>query len=331
MPIDVSELESELTRYATNRQEEIRDIVYRQGELSDAANTVMRVDGDFPLMHSVPTRTIKEFNSIWEPAGDFKFVPNILKSYHQKANIEIIPADVYRSWISFMYRERLPLEQKPISQYIMDHLAQKALQQDIAFLEYKGVYSAGTGNFGDSMDGLSKILADGILSANSPMFRIPLDAITDANIVEAVEKFELMLPTKVEGLIKTIYMSKTNLKRYWKRYKELYGDNNNFQDADGMKSPFNKYELKGHAGLEGSDLFWCTTDENLLKLIDEVETPFLTDVQRFDYKLKMFFEFSLGYGFWTNQLVFVSDIGGTTRGLLNNHSLYYPETATTKL
>ena len=70
----------------------------------------------------------------------------------------------------------------------------------------------------------------------------------------------------------------------------------------------------------------ATTDGNLVKLIDKIDNPpMITDLQKDDYKLKIFMEFSVGYDFLINEMVFVSNNSDQTYGLgdTDKNQLYY--------
>lgn len=328
--IDISAIRQELGDYSRANNKRVREIIYNTGELSAHANTITKIDDEFPAMHSIGGRLIKQFRSQFDGQGDFRFKANILKTYHQKADVIFEPADVLRSWISSdMYKEKVPLAQKPISRYIIDVMLPKLLANDISFLEFKATFNDGTYAFGDSMDGILALLNNGLVDADNPMFRIPLNVLTDDNIVAEVTKFERNIPAKLKPFIKKICMSKSNFERYILNYEDRFGKNTDYTTTGKMKTRLGRREIVGFDGQEGSDLIWATLDDNLLKLIDEFNFPGITSIQELDRSLKILMEFHLGYGFWTNQLVLVSDYGGTTRGLLSEHSLYYPETPTT--
>jgi hypothetical protein len=71
-----------------------------------------------------------------------------------------------------------------------------------------------------------------------------------------------------------------------------------------------------------------TLEGNLVRMIDVIENPgTITDVQKLDYKIKVFGEFTLGYDYAVNELVILNSPTILERGLRNAelNSLYYPE------
>ncbi len=326
--INVAQVVAELGNYIVQKQEEVRSWVYQNVEYLPYVNTIVKVNGEYPAYLGVMSNVVQEFASVWNELGEAIFKAKKLIAFKQKVNFPIIPADLQNSWLSFLYTEGLTPEQMPISQWIMMELAKK-VNEDIDILGGTGVYTPGTGLFGDSMDGVLTILAD-MLATGNP-FKVPLPALTDANIVGCVDAFERMLPNKVGREVKAIFMSRQNLQRYKLRYRTLYGGNNDFDKADTAMTWLGGRMVVGFSSWDGSDTIMATADKNWVRLIDIIDAPRITDVQKDDYKVKVFMEFTLGYQFWADELTFVSDYVGTTRGLGTDHTVYYPETPTTAI
>jgi hypothetical protein len=77
--------------------------------------------------------------------------------------------------------------------------------------------------------------------------------------------------------------------------------------------------------MEGSNIIFTTPNENFLLLTDDLDGngPKVTDIQIQDYDVKIFMEWWMGLGFWTNQMVLVSVYSGSGSGLSSEHSTYY--------
>jgi hypothetical protein len=83
--------------------------------------------------------------------------------------------------------------------------------------------------------------------------------------------------------------------------------------------------------MNGSDLIFCTPKENFLQLMDVNQPGEISDVQKFNYLLKIFMEWVLGYNFWVDEMVCIGDIGGNDVGLGTDHNLRYPAESTEPL
>jgi len=68
-------------------------------------------------------------------------------------------------------------------------------------------------------------------------------------------------------------------------------------------------------GYEGDQIF-SAVEGNFKRLIDVFDgAPAVTDIQKQDYKIKIFMELWKGYDFLIDELVFVSNYADTTLGL----------------
>lgn len=330
--MDLTQIIAELGAYARVHNTTIRDLFYRETELDAIAETTRKVQDEYPVQHWTAGRVIRQFRAQFDPVNEPAFKTKKMKAYHQKADFLIIPSEIKKTWLaSDMYNENLPLAQKSISRFVFERVIPKMLQSDLAYNEFKAVFNDGTFNFGESMNGLLTILNAGIADVNFPMYRIPLLALTDANIVDQVTLFERNIPKKLKGVITEIRMSHSNWERYKMQYFDQYGQLNDFGREETMRTPLGNRRIRPFHGMDGSDLIWASPGGNFRKLIDELNGPQITDIQRFDRTLKVFSEFTLGYDFEVNQLVLVGDIGGATRGLVTDHAVYYPEESTTPI
>jgi hypothetical protein len=322
--LDLTQIKTELGAYNRANNKEVASMIYAQSQLDQFCKPISKIDGEFPAAHSVTTHVVQGFQSVWNAIGATKFKANILKTFKQKVNFEIIPADVRNSWLALLYNEKLKPEQMPISQYIMQKEVLPKAAEDMAYLEILGSYDENDlATFGKSMDGIVRALENGINDTENPMYRIRLNALTDDNIVDEVTKFEKRIPVKVKRSIKRIFMSTLNAERYMTKYEDLYGANTLIKDGDVLKSRLGKIQIVGLDYLNGYDHIFATPDGNMLKLFDLNDLPAVTDIQTLDYKVKIFMEWAIGYNFWMNPLVMVSTYSGTGSGLVSDNETYY--------
>lgn len=322
--MNLDQIRTELGNYFRVNSKEIQSWVYAQpSRVFEEARTITRVKGKFPAIHSVTDHVVQGFAAVWNELGTTKFRVNELTAYHQKVNFPIIPSEVEASWLGEMDDEDKSLENKSISRYIAQNELKPKVIEDVADLVINGVYNSGAlGTYGNSMNGLIKILQLGIADATNSMYKIPLSALTDSNIVEQVTFFEQQVPAKVRKFMKKLYMSTQNAQRYILDYENTFGTLN-LNNGSKMRTRLNNWEIVGLDDMDGSDFMFCTPPGNMLKLIDKFDAPQVTDIQVADYKLKIFMEWWLGIGFWSNQLVCVSVTQGSGSGLTIDNSLYF--------
>ncbi|MDF7810498.1 hypothetical protein [Hymenobacter sp. YC55] len=317
MSINATQLKTELGAYSRTHNKEVRAMAYQKSVTAKYMRTVPAIKGRFPALQSITGRVVQGFQAVWSPLGITEFRVNELKNYQQKVNYPIKPADIQASWLAHLYEENKKPQDMPISKYIIEKELMPAVVRDREHLICRGVYDANDlGTFGKSMNGIVKVIELG-LAANSenPVYQIPMEAITVANITDQVTEFELALPESIKGFLTKIYMSSSNLEKYRLDYFKKYGSYPSYTENKGFTTILGSRELIGLPGLNGSDLIFSTPDENFLRLIDLNDEPVITDVQALDYDVKIFMEWWEGVAFWTNQLVVAGVIGGNITGL----------------
>lgn len=325
--ISVSDVATELGAYYRTNTEEIREMVYNKSQAQQYMRTVTKIKGQYPAVHSVTGHVVQGFAAAWNAVGTTTFKANILTAYHQKVNFPIVPSQVLSSWLAYLYDEKVSKEEMPISKYIANKVLKPAVERDLDYLIGNGDYDAGDlATFGKSMDGLKVILADGLASSDKPMYKMPIAALaaSGSNAVSRVETFEDLIPDSVRGMITKIFMSRQQLDKYKRNYRDTYGSQNDFGKDQLVRTYVGDREIVGLTCLNGSDIIFATPDENFLRLIDAAENPpEINDVQVADYTVKLFMEFHLGVGFHINQMVLASVSIGSGSGLRTDNDTYY--------
>lgn len=323
--VSVTQVKTELGAYIRKANEEVSAMVYTKSQVAKYMKTITKVQGEYPTIHSVTDRVVQGFQAAWNGKGTTTFKANVLTAYKQKVNMAITPANVFKSWLAFLYQEGLKQADMPISKYIIEKELSPAVERDIEYLMGNGVYDEGDlTTFGKSMNGLKAILATGVASSDKPMYKIPLLTLTDANILAQVEKFEDNIPDEVSGMINKIYMSRKNATRYRRAARAAYGTMTDFTKDSVQRTSDGDREIVGLTCLNGSDVIFATPDENFLKLVDVIDAPpSITDIQAADYDVKIFMEWTLGIGFAINQLVLCSVTDGSGSGLTTDNDVYY--------
>ena len=327
--INITEVQTALTKdYVNKNTSVLKAAVYSdEVELDKHCKLITKVNGEYPQMHAILDRVVQGFDPTWQALGKAEFVAKVLKNYRQKVNFEIIPNDVYGSWISHLYVEGLKPKDMPITKFIMEGLMEKVVD-DVDDLSQIGVRddANASGEFGKSIDGIGTVVTKAIADATYPAFKIPLNTISAVNVLDEINKFEKGLPRKTRKKVKKIYVSENVLEMYQEAMLEKYGTTITFKDDKMSKTVLKKKDLVSLSFLPDNIIF-ATTDSNMVKLIDVVDNPpKVTDVQVLDYKVKIFMEFSLGYDFVMNHLLYVAVFDGSLKGFdnatLNNR--YYP-------
>ncbi|WBL25105.1 hypothetical protein [Zunongwangia sp. HGR-M22] len=288
-----------------------------------------KIKGKYPQAHTLLTDVVQGFGTEWNELGALRIKHKILKNYHQKVNFAIIPAEILHSYWAELYAENKKPQDMPISKYIVENELLPKVLDNMATLSVKGKFDpARLDEFGYSMVGIEELLS--VMHAavvdpemkNPTPFKIPMNVLTDSNMVDQVTAYERQIPSKIKGKIKKVFMSENNVERYILDYEERFGQNK-FQN-NVLKTRLGKREIVAIPGMETDDIF-STTENNFRRLIDVFDAPSITDVQKQDYKVKIFMEFWKGYDFLIEELVLLSNYTDATYGLgsTEKNKLYY--------
>ncbi len=326
--ISVASVKAELDDYIDNNKDVISVGVYAgEVQLDKYCKKISSVKGKYPQFHKVLSRVVQGFKAEWQALGEMQFRAKVLQNFRQKVNLPIIVDEIYGTWLSDLKIEGKTPEEQPISKLIIQELLEKVID-DLSDLSIIGDTSAGVadGNFGYSVNGIGKVISLALANVANPVYRIPLDAIVPANILDMFKQFERTIPSKVRKKVKQVFCSDNVKLMYGDAVVEKYGDHTNYSEDRTGKTETYKFEVVGLEGLPDNVIF-ATADGNMLKLIDVIDNPpTIIDTQVQDYVLKIFMEFHLGYDFAINEIVFVADFNALAKaGLQSNalNALYY--------
>lgn len=329
--LKIDQIKNEVIRYVALRPKLFREAVLSNDILLNKyAKTITKVRGHYPSVQALMGHVVQIFESKkFTPYGDITFLNKDLKNFHQKIDFQLDPAEIIGTIYESDYEEGKSLPQKSISKLALEMLKEKIID-DVDILSITGKYDASkkgsaTPEFGTSMDGLNEIHKKILADTTNPAFLIPGDAITAANIVDQVTAYEKALPDKVKSKVKVIFMNSTDAENYRLAYEDRFGQNKFLNNA--TKSRLGERTIVGIPNLTQGSII-STVDGNLLRLIDEIDNPAtITDVQVQDRILKFLGEFSLGYDYAINQLVFMHTADASKNRGLNNpdqNKLFYP-------
>lgn len=326
--IIVQEIKAELEEHIHKNTSVIATGVYNGNvQLDQYCKTITKVNGSFPQFHKIMTHVVQGFKAEWQAMGAMQFNAKILKNFRQKVNLPVVVDDIYNTWLSSLAIEGKTPQEQPITKMIIQELLEK-LFDDLSELSITGDFdpNRASGEFGYSLDGIASVITKNLTNEKYPFYKIPLDVITDANILDQFKRYERSIPAKVRKRVMHIFVSPDMKVRYGDALVEKYGTHTNFDDARKSKTETYKFEIVGLEGLPDG-LIFSTVKDNMLKLVDVIDgKPRITNTQIQDYVLKIFLEFHLGYDFAINQLVYVADFSGTAPKGLGNaemNKLYY--------
>lgn len=322
----IEDVKKELGEYISDNKTIVSAGVYSDEiQINKYCKTITAVKGKFPAFTKVMGHVVQGFKAEWQALGEAEFKHKILQNYRQKVNFPIVPDEVLHTWLATLFVEGKTAEEHPISKEIMDDLMAKVID-DLDDLSQSAEYDAlnSSGQYGKSLDGIEQQRVKALANVTHPAFRIPLDAITSANILDVFKAFEKGIPKKQRKKVKRVFVSADVALEYADQYEKEYGTNVNYTADGNIKTPRLKFEIVGLNSVP-DDFFVATIEGNLCRLIDVFDKPTITDIQKHDYILKIFMDFFLGYDFMINEITYVGVFDDSDRGLGNAelNALYY--------
>ncbi|WP_139423385.1 hypothetical protein [Chryseobacterium mulctrae] len=331
MPFDLSDLRKDLVGYINGNKTFFQGALL-SGEifLSKHTKRLTKINGEYGSVVALIGHVVQSYYSkTFTPYDDVKFKEKVLKTFRQKVDFTLDPAEVLGSVYAEMFDEGKNPKDKTVTKEVMKLVIAKIID-DLNYLSVNGKFDASKVGapvpvFGTSMDGLNEVLTK-INAAGNP-FYVPGDALTANNTVSVISKFEKDIPSMAKPKVKKIFTSEEDLEEYQEDYDNQFGNRPTYDQSGMVKTRFGKREIVGVPGLTKGTVF-ATIDNNFLELVDVVENPGqITDVQVNHRVLDMLSEFSLGYDFGFDQYLFLHTADGTKdRGLADpsDHKLWYP-------
>lgn len=332
MSFDIHDLRQDLVGYINNGNKSFFQGALLSGEifLSKHTKRLTKINGEYGSVVALIGHVVQAYYSkSFTPYEDVAFKEKTLKTFRQKVDFTLDPAEVLGTIYAEMFDEGKKPQDKKVTKETLALVVAKIID-DLNWLSVNGKYDATKVGanppvFGVSMDGLNEVLVK--LKASGNPFLVPGDAITTNNIVSVFTKFEKNLPSMAKPKIKKIFTSDEDLEEYQEAYDDQFGLRPSFDQSGTTKTRFGKREIVGIPGLKKGTIF-ATIENNFLELVDVVENPSqITDIQVDKRVINMLGEFSLGYDFGFDQYVYLhTSNGADNEGLKTtaDNKLWYP-------
>ena len=266
---------------------------------------------------AIMSEVSQQFTTKWTPKGTAKFTPLEIQYRRHKINVEITPTEVIDSWLVDLYEQGKSPDQQPLVHYIVNNHILPRVTEDITYsMIAKGKFKKATptqdGEAGspavDSMDGFETILVEGRTAAGC-MFNFLKDAVdvrtlSGKELLDYVENFTSAIsPLFAKNL--PVYCSPEFLKAYQQADYDVYGKYTG--EKAGNEVRFSKFRLIALDSMYDSAIIFATPKANFIELVDlSAAATCINDVQKSNYTVKIFGEYSLSTGFAIAEAVFAS-------------------------
>lgn len=316
--IDVSELNAELGTVmpAGVKLDILTKRIYNGFDDAQYLTKVVS-NTDYKASAALMSEVSQQFTPKWTPKGSGKFTPIFIKYRRHKINVEILPAEILKSWLLYLYEQGKTNAEMPLVKYLIEvHILPK-VTDDITlsmlgkgkFVEVENAKDGDTGSAAaDSMDGYETQLVEARQDPKSKInfFKNAADfrQMTSAQILAYVDSFvDAISPLFARHL--ELHCSPEFLTRYKRADFEINGKYTG--DESNGKVRFTSFTLIPLQSMYNSPILFATPRENFVMLVDLANAEnCINKIEEQNYSVKVFGEYSLSVGFRIAEAVFAA-------------------------
>lgn len=274
---------------------------------------------DYKAAAALITEVSQAFTPFWTPKGSVDFTPVVIPYRRHKINVSLRPAEIIKSWLTYLYEQGKTQAEMPVSKFIIEQMILPKVQDDVTRLMLgKGSYVEPTsaskvdgGQATDavhSMDGLETILVNDYKAANRKFNHFagaqnPLLLSGQACLdyfkafAMAVSKYFVDKPL--------IYCSEEVLIHY---QAQDYAVNGKYTGLSvGNQVRFTGFSLQPIKAMYGSPVIFCTPKVNMVMLVDYASAAnCINKIEENHYNVDIMGEYSLSVGFKVAEAVYAA-------------------------
>jgi len=252
---------------------------------------------------------VQPFQKTFTQKGGVEFTPNEIRVFNIKVDDEFYPDELKANWLGFLTAHKVSRKEWPLVKWLFEVYYKEQIDRDMELNEYyKGTYQAPVegeaGADGTSMNGLKKLLQDGVDAGT--INSVDIEPLNAATIFDQVELFTDKISEVYQGVEMNIFMSRHWYKKYMqdKRAQGFYQKSSDKEIDDGID--FTPQHVKPLACMTGTSDIWCTPKENLLHITPETLTKNNFRVEEAKRCVAVMADWWEGLGFGINQAIWTN-------------------------
>lgn len=279
---------------------------------------------DYKAAESLMTEVSQAFTPYWTPKGKAEFKPITIPYRRHKVNVTFKPADIIKSWLTYLYEQgKTPMEQ-PVTKYIVEQLIMPKVQDDVTRVMLgKGKYVEPSTGISDgdagtaanaSMDGIETILVEDKAAATRKFnhfkaaknpFSLTGQTLLDyvASYAKAISKYFVNKPL--------IYCSEEFLEHYQSQDFAVNGKYTGQNVGNSIR--FSGFSFQPMKCMYGSPILFATPKSNLAMIVDYASAAnCVNKIEEHHYDVDIIGEYSLSVGFKIGDAVYAAVPDGYT-------------------
>lgn len=254
---------------------------------------------EVPLPNLTITDLVKPANNTtFQPASNaLGFGARILKVRPWKVDLQIVPADLEKSWLGAYKKKGSDVYDMPFEEYVMKHIIEKVQENIRLKALFKGSYNGSGTTPGAIMDGLLKIVADEVTATN--ITAITTGATTSSNVVTNIETTFDGLGEAYKSVPTVILVNPTMFTWYKRKIRADFGSNLDYKGMPLMETPLDGTlaTIKSEPGLGTSGRIIVTPKENIVYGVDTIGEENNIKSQEFERTIKLMIDAKSGINF----------------------------------
>lgn len=310
--VNITALNSALGAYARQEKVEIFNKILRESTAQYFTTVTGAID-QLPLAKLSTASVLKPYAA----GGGFTatndalvFGARILNARRISADVEIVPLDLYNSWLGQLAGAppASPFD-IPFEQFIMDAIAKQA-QDDLEGAIWNGLYDNTGTSAADTMDGILQLVKGAVTSGEIPAANVSAyTAISSSNALDQVKLVRSKIAPQYRNKPMYCFLSVANFDNYMDDYQATVGSVVYNKDYNQIFIEGTQTQLVAIPGMVGpdSDRILITPKENLVFGYDIEGAASNIITQEYNRTIKVMMDFRAGVNFRDGGVIWCND------------------------
>lgn len=256
---------------------------------------------------------LQPYQEAWTKKGQVTALPNVIKLFWGKADLEDVPDKLVKSWMGFLRESNItdPLKYSFIRWWIEDHILPRLHEDRYLHWGFLGEYVAPTpgvaGAASETGDGARKLIRDHVTASHITPWVGGTFPTTAADMVAYIENFWKSRPEQFKDKKFQIAMRQHNYDLYVEGRRVKYNTNYPAEKKLATVWNYDNVDVVPFGNMGTSNLVWASQRENRMVLQKGSIKRELLRLETALRKVFLFTDFHEGYGFDDPREVFTND------------------------
>lgn len=258
-------------------------------------------------------KILQPYQGAYTPKGSVTYKPVQIDLVQVKIDQKFNPNDLVNSWLGFLTNNNTDRKTWPFTRWVVEVYLLQQLNED---LETDAVYTGeqdavvpgAAGDPADCIDGVKKLLNEGIGAGDIIPISTGALAGDPKDFCTQVEEFVKQVPKKFWKKKMTLNMSEDNALKFAEGKDQKYNTNYAKEGSLITVKNFGNITVAGRQSMDASDKIWMTPIENIWFPVKGFANSTGFEMESEDRNVKIWTDFWIGLGFLLKDIVFTNDV-----------------------